>query len=218
MHWRRFLPATLALTALLTLTGCSTLGKMDCGGLVTGGRDGWQLPEQVLATLEVKPGDQVAEIGAGSGYWLPHLAQAVGPGGRVYAVEVTAELVAELNERVAREGWSNVTVVRGGFDDPLLPDGEIDLALTSLTYHHIEDRPAYFQRLQADLAPGGRVVHLDDRHDVPPPFRWFQGSGHWTVPADMRREMSEAGYHLEAEYDFLPMQSFMVFTPQSESS
>lgn len=94
-------------------------------------------------------------------------------------------------------------------------EARFDLAMTSLTYHHIDERPAYFRRLQADLAPGGRVVHLDDRHDVPPPFRWLQGKGHWTVPDDMKTEMQEAGYRVEAEHEFLPMQSFMVFTPRA---
>ncbi len=218
MKLRLFFISLVTLPVLCTTTGCTTLSKMDYGGLVTGGRDGWALPEQVLATLEVKPGDQVAEIGAGGGYWLPFLVEAVGETGTVYAVEVTDELVAELHERVEREGWGNVTVVRGEFHDPMLPDGEIDIAMTSNTYHHIEGRPDYFRRLQADLAPGGRVVHVDDRHDVPPPFRWLQGNGHWTVPEDMKSEMQEAGYSIEAEHHFLPMQSFMVFLPATESS
>jgi ubiquinone/menaquinone biosynthesis C-methylase UbiE len=155
----------------------------------------------------------VAEIGAGSGYWLPWLAEAVGADGRVYAVEVDDALVAKLSERVARDALENVVVVRGQFEDPKLPDGEIDVAMTSLTYHHIDDRVAYFRRLQVDLSPRGRVAHLDDRHDIPPPIRWFQASGHWTEPAAMRAEMAEAGYRRVEEFDFLPMQSFQVFVP-----
>jgi SAM-dependent methyltransferase len=206
-----FLAFVLILLALGS--GCSTVSKMDLGKVVTSGRDGWQLPEQVIAALELKPGDRVAEIGAGSGYWLPWLAAAVGADGRVYAVEVDDELVAALNERVKRDALHNVIVVRGQFEDPALPDGGIDVALTSLTYHHIEDRADYFRKLQADLSDRGRVVHLDDRHDVPPPFPWLQGKGHWTVPAEMRAEMGEAGYQRTDEFDFLPMQSFQVFVP-----
>ncbi len=205
---------TLALILLALGGGCSTVSKMDLGRIVTPGRDGWQLPEQVIAALELKPGDQVAEIGAGSGYWLPWLAAAVGSDGRVYAVEVDDELVAKLKQRVKREALDNVVVVRGQFEDPALPDGEIDVAITSLTYHHIEGRPDYFRRLQVDLSAGGRVVHLDDRHDVPPPFRWLQTSGHWTVPEAMREEMGEAGYQRIQAFDFLPMQSFQIFVPK----
>ena len=121
-----------------------------------------------------------------------------------------------LLERVARESLDNVVVVRGRFEDPELPDGEIDLAMTCLTYHHIEDRAAYFRQLQVDLSPRGRVVHLDDRDDVPPPFRWFQSAGHWTDPASMREEMAEAGYRRVETFSFLPLQSFQIFVAEDE--
>ena len=80
---------TLTLVLLALGGGCSTASQMDLGRIVTSGRDGWQLPEQVIAALELKPGDQVAEIGAGSGYWLPWLAAAVGSDGRVYGSKWT---------------------------------------------------------------------------------------------------------------------------------
>lgn len=201
-----------------TASACSTWSRIDVGALATGGRDGWQHPERVMETLELRSGDHVAEIGAGSGYWIPRLAAAVGPTGRVYAVEVDDEKVEALNALVADEGLANVTVVRGTFDDPMLPDARIDLALTCLTYHHIDERPAYFARLHRDLSPRGRVAHLDDRHDVPAPFRWLQSSGHWSDPESVREEMGEAGYELAASYDFLPLQSFQVFTPAPEAT
>lgn len=207
---------TLVLSLLALGSGCSTVSKIDLGRVMTSGRDGWQLPDQVIAALALRPGDRVAEIGAGSGYWLPWLAAAVGVEGRVYAVEVDDELVADLERRVKREALDNVIVVRGQFEDPGLPDGSIDVAITSLTYHHIEDRPDYFRNLQTDLRPGGRVAHLDDRHDVPPPFRWLQTKGHWSEPEAMRSEMNEAGYRRSDVFDFLPMQSFQIFVPVAE--
>jgi arsenite methyltransferase len=204
----------LSFVILLSLTSnCSTWARVDFTDLITTGRDGWQHPEQVVDALELTDGDHVAEIGAGDGYWLPRLSQAVGPAGRVYAVEVDSSLVAELETRVAEEGLHNVTVVQGGYDDPKLPDGSIDLALTCLTYHHVEERPEYFGRLRRDLSERGRVAHLDDRPDVPVPFRWFQNEGHWSDPAAVHREMAEAGYRRVVEYDFLPMQSFQIFEP-----
>jgi predicted methyltransferase len=210
--------SAIPLLVLLSLSsGCSILGKVDFGGLVTGGRDGWQHPDEVIEALDLSPGDRVAEIGAGSGYWLPWLSQAVGADGRVYAVEVTDELVTKLETRVADEGWQNVVVVRGAFEDPKLPDGEIDLAMTCLTYHHIEEREAYFRNLRSDLSSDGRVAHLDDRHDAPPPFRWLQGNGHWSDPESVRTEMAKAGYRRVAEYDFLLLQSFQVFAPEPET-
>lgn len=205
---------TITCVLMLTLaSGCSTWSRIDLTALLTGGRDGWQHPARVVEALALENGDRVAEIGAGSGYWLPWLSEAVGPTGRVYAVEVEGDLVEALEARVAREGLANVTVVLGRYEDPELPDASIDLALTCLTYHHIEERSDYFRRLRSDLSDGGRVAHLDDRPDVPPPFRWFQSEGHWSDPEAVRLEMAEAGYRLVAEHDFLPLQSFLVFAP-----
>jgi len=206
------------LAAMATLglaSGCGILARTDVPRLLTAGRDGYQHPERVVRALGLAPGDRVAEIGAGDGYWLPWLSAAVGEEGCVYAVEVDDDKVEALRDRIAREPLDNVVVVRGELDDPMLPDGRIDLAMTCLTYHHIEARVAYFERLRSDLAPGGRVAHLDDRDDVGPPLRWIM-AGHWTDPRLIRAEMSRAGYRRTASYDFLPVQSFQIFEPEPQ--
>ena len=209
----KWIPGVLWLTIALISVGCSGFTKLDVGALVTSGRDGWQHPDRVVAALEISKGDSVAEIGAGSGYWLSWLSDAVGPNGSVYAVEVESDLVVKLEEFVAEEKLGNVKVVHGAYDDPRLPDGEIDLAMTCLTYHHIEERAAYFEQLRTDLAEGGRVAHLDDRPDSPAPISWFQGEGHWTDPALIVTEMDAAGYGTTSSFDFLPAQSFQIFAP-----
>ena len=198
-----FLPGLLA---------CSSLQKVSLGRVVTSGRDGWQHPERVIRALEISAGDAVAEIGAGGGYWVPWLSEAVGSDGRVYAIEVDDEKVADLEQLVSEQGLRNVVVVRGDFADPLLPDGQIDLAITCLTYHHIEDREAYFAKLLVDLSPGGRVAHLDDTGELPIPLIWLNSKGHWTKPDDMKREMEAAGYARTASFDFL-LQGFQIFAP-----
>ena len=214
----QWIPCFIWLTVALSSVACSGFSKLDVGALVTSGRDGWQHPERVLDALEISRGDHVAEIGAGSGYWLHWLSDAVGPEGRVYAVEVESGLVADLEQLVADEQLGNVEVVFGAFDDPKLPDGEIDLAMTCLTYHHIEDRAAYFERLKLDLAVGGRVAHLDDRPDSPAPISWFQGKGHWSDPALIVSEMDAAGYRSTSAFDFLPAQSFQIFSADMQGN
>jgi len=129
--------------------------------------------------------------------------------------EVEQDLVVELQEIVADQELGHVEVLLGGCDDPLLPDGEIDLAMTCLTDHPIEDRVEYFEALKAHLAEGGRVAHLDDRPDSPPPISWFQGDGHWTDPALIVSEMEQAGYVSTQSFDFLPTQSFQIFEADS---
>lgn len=209
----RLIPLVLWLIAALTAIGCSGTSQVDLGRIILSGRDGWQYPERVIEALAIGPGDRVAEIGAGSGYWLPWLVEAVGPDGRVYLVEVEPDLVAKLEKRIAREGHPNVEVILGTYADPGLPKRGIDLAMTCLTYHHIEDRIDYFARLQSNLASGGRVAHLDDRPDSPAPISWFQSSGHWSESEDVVSEMTHAGYALSEAFDFLPAQSFQIFRP-----
>jgi len=129
-------------------------------------------------------------------------------------VEVDEEKVAALRERVAREELKNVEVILGAYEDPKLPDGQIDLALTCLTYHHIEERRAYFSQLKKDLSPKGRVAHLDDRDDLPVPLRWLPTSGHTQNVAEMDDEMSAAGYALKQSFDYLLVQTFRIYVPQ----
>jgi SAM-dependent methyltransferase len=195
----------------LTSVGCSGLSQIDVGRVLTSGRDGWQHPERVIEALEIQPGDRVAEIGAGSGYWLERLSEAVGTEGRVYAVEVEPELVEDLESLIVDRDLRNVEIILGAYDDPRLPNASIDLVLTVLTYHHIENRSDYFRRLQLDLRAAGRVAHLDDRPDAEPPISWFQSDGHWSEPSAIVEEMTEAGYEKNSDFEFLPAQSFQIF-------
>jgi ubiquinone/menaquinone biosynthesis C-methylase UbiE len=153
----------------------------------------------------------VADLGAGGGYFTFRLADAVGETGRVYAVDVDESMVAYLRERAAREGRDNVEAVLGTFDDPQLPDGEIDLLFTSNTYHHIQNRADYFDRVLGDLAPNGRVaiVEFDESGS------WFSRTfGHHTGKASITEEMQQAGYRLAQDYEILDRQSFLIFAPK----
>ncbi len=214
----RVLPAIIWCLLATTSIGCSNaMSQLDLGRVLTSGRDGWQHPDRVIESLNIAPGDHVAEIGAGNGYWIEALSEAVGPTGRVYAVEVESELVAALERRVEEASLENVQVILGDYHDPRLPDGRIDLAMTCLTYHHIEERPDYFRTLREALSPRGRVAHLDDEPDSPAPFSWFQSAGHWSDPEAVVEEMAAAGYALERRFDFLPVQSFQIFRPGAPS-
>ncbi len=197
-------PATIGLLLLaLLLPGCGAFKRTLYGGF---GRDGWQQPERVIETLELDPGDRVADLGAGGGYFTFRLAEAVGPEGVVYAVDVDEGMTDHLAGEAAERGHANVRTVLAPYDDTNLRDGSIDLLFTSNTYHHIEDRVAYFEKARADLAPGGRIAILD--YDRP---SWLRS--HYTEKADILSEMEQAGYRLVADHDFIDRQSFLVFAP-----
>jgi ubiquinone/menaquinone biosynthesis C-methylase UbiE len=193
-----------ALVALLATLGCGSFKRWSYDGF---GRDAWQKPDEVIALLAIAPGAQVADIGAGGGYFSFRLADAVGPEGRVYAVDVDEDMLSYLEERVREEARGNVEVVRAAFDDPRLPDGRIDLVFSCNTYHHLSDRTAYFARLRSDLAPGARVAILELNGNS-----WFARTfGHMTPKQEIVSEVEAAGYRLVGDHDLVEQQHFLVF-------
>jgi predicted methyltransferase len=202
-HRRWRLP--LCALALLLASGCATCKRFAYEGF---GRDRAQQPERVIAALGVKPGDRVADLGAGGGYFTFRLADAVGPTGRVYAIDVDPDMVAYLQARAAEERYENVEVIQATTDNPGLPAESVDLLFTCNTYHHLGDRTAYFARAGATLRPGGRVAIID--YDGSGWFSWL--FGHATGAETIRAEMEAAHYHLSHQHDFLAQQSFLVFS------
>ena len=168
-------------------------------------RDTWQLPDRVIAALDLKPGQVIADIGSGTGYFTVRLAKSPAAP-KVYGADIEPAMVTYLRERAAKEGLGNVVAVQAAADTPNLPE-PVDLVLIVDTYHHIGNREAYFSRLRSSLKPGARVAIIDFRPDSPegPPkeFRF--------PPEKFQAEMSQAGYKLAHQYDFLPRQNFLVF-------
>lgn len=199
----------VVLSCMVAMSGtlaCSGADRIDWG---TWGRAMWQRPADVIDALAIKPGAQVADIGAGEGYFVPFLADAVGAEGRVYAVDVEADLVDALNERFG--GDAHVTVVLGEYEDPLLPDGALDLVLLVNTYHHIQDRVAYFNRLRRVFVPGGRLAIVEPDERLSGFFALFVTPEHESHPGAVQGELEAAGWRRVAAYELLPIQVFHVY-------
>ncbi|XXT24011.1 methyltransferase domain-containing protein [Sorangium sp. So ce429] len=124
-------------------------------------RDAWQKPASVVAAMQIAPGMRVADLGAGTGYFLPHLSRAVGPTGAVVGLDIEPDMVRYMAERATRERLANVTARQVRPDDPGLEPGSVDRILVVDTWHHIPDRPAYAAKLKATLRPDGAVVIVD---------------------------------------------------------
>lgn len=171
-------------------------------------RDAWQKPEALVAALGVQPGQTVADIGAGTGYFNAHLARAVGESGHVIAVDIEENLVAHMSQRAEKEGTPQVAPRLGKPDDPGLTAAEADLVMMVDTYHHVNARVDYFSRLKAALKPGGRLVIVDFKPgDIPvgpePEHR---------IPAEkVDAELGEAGYTLLEAPELLPYQFVRVY-------
>ena len=159
-------------------------------------RDAWQKPREVVAALGLRPGMNVADLGAGTGYFTHHLAPAVAPNGTVFAVETEPNLVVYLRTRAEQDGAANVMPVLASPDNPRLPPDAVDLVLIVDTFHHIDQRLGYFQRLKHVLRAGGRVAVIDWRLDKlpvgPPP-------DHKIARDQVVTEMEQAGYRLVDE-------------------
>jgi ubiquinone/menaquinone biosynthesis C-methylase UbiE len=172
-------------------------------------RDAYQKPDEVLKALALRPGEVLADIGSGSGYFTVRFARAVGEAGRVYAVDVSPDMVRHLNRRLRDSGVRNVVPVLSEPNDPLLPPASVDRVVIVNTWHHIDDRPGYLALLGRALKPGGQVVHVDfHKRDLPvgPPVSMKISR------EDLVKEMDAAGFRLAAEHTFLPYQYFLVFT------
>ncbi len=116
---------------------------------------------EVVASLELQPGNIVADIGAGAGAFEGALAAAVSPGGTVYAVDIEQGLLDHIAKRASTLGLSNVRVVLGKYTDPALPVRNVDVALIYDVLHHIKDRDLYLKALAGYLSPKGRIAVVD---------------------------------------------------------
>jgi ubiquinone/menaquinone biosynthesis C-methylase UbiE len=194
----------LALTLALLLTACARLKQCAYEGV---NRDDWQQPQKVIAALKIPAGAIVVDLGAGGGYFTFRLAEAAGPTGKVYAVDIDQDMIDLIAKSAKEKAVGNIELTLAKPNDPMLPKTGADLIFTSNTYHHIDNRIVYFTKLRESLRPGGRVAIIDfDRR------AWLEGLlRHYTPSEFIKREMEQAGYVLQQEFDFLDRQSFLIF-------
>jgi ubiquinone/menaquinone biosynthesis C-methylase UbiE len=117
--------------------------------------------DEIVAKLRLKPGETVADIGAGSGLFEVPLAKAVSPGGKVYAVDIDAGFFPQIKRKADEAHLANVQTVLGKYTDPNLPAKNVDLVFFHDVLHHIQDRAGYLKSVAGYLKPSGRVVVID---------------------------------------------------------
>lgn len=135
-------------------------------------RDAWQKPTEVIELGKISAGMTVADIGTGTGYFVPHLSSAVGPDGKVWALDLEQAMVDYVQKTVADEGLANVETKKIEATGPGVSG--VDRFLLVNTWHHISERADYAQKLNAALKPGGAVIIVDYAPDAsldhgPPP-------------------------------------------------
>lgn len=124
-------------------------------------RESWQKLPEIFEAMAVRDGAIVADVGAGGGFLTVRLARAVGPTGRVMAVDVSARALERLRARLDQEGLANVETVKGDADNPHLPSASLDAAVIVNSYHEMVDYRAMLQHLRSALKPDGRLVIIE---------------------------------------------------------
>ncbi|MDO3382026.1 class I SAM-dependent methyltransferase [Gilvimarinus algae] len=169
-------------------------------------RDAWQKPDAVIRALGLPADAVVAELGAGTGYFALHLAQAL-PEGRVLALDSQPAMVRYLAERARVQGVSNLealVIAHKGFEEDI---GAVNLLLLVDAYHHIPNRVEYFGRVARRLASGTRLAVIDRRQSEDD----IAAGRPRVVEAVVIVELAQAGFGLLQRFDFLPRQYFLVF-------
>ena len=184
------------------------MGHLGAGWLDRPEREKEERPAKLMKALKLKPGDVVADIGAGSGYFTFRLAKEVGARGKVYAVEIQKEFLAILRKRARDRNLDNVAPVLGTLTDPKLPAHSVDLILLVDVYHEFSHPHEMTAAMTRALKPGGRIVFVEYRLEDPKvPILLV----HKMTEKQVRKEMAiHPLRHVETS-DVLPRQHIIVF-------
>jgi len=174
------------------------------------GRAEMEHPEVVIAAMNLHPGDVVAEIGCGTGFFSRRLAKAVGPTGKVYAEDIQPEMLDLLQQYAAKEGIANIVPVLGSATDPKLPPRTMDWILLVDVYHELQEPAPMLAKIRQALKPNGRVALVE--------YRAEDDSAKHIAPAhrmsvkQVLKEWNPAGFELIRTLETLPSQHLFLFT------
>ena len=168
----------------------------------------------LLKNLNLKSGMQIADIGAGSGYYTSLIAKRIG-NGKVYAVDVEPQMILFLNERIKEEKLSNVVTVLGSETSVRLPASSLDMMLLVDVYHEFSFPYEMGQSMYNALKPDGRLVLVEFRsEDESVPIKTI----HKMSVAQSVKELKAVGFKLEKNISNLPWQHCMVFVKENTNA
>ncbi len=176
----------------------------------TPGRDERLQINRVMDMLGIGPGKNVADIGAGSGWFTVRAARRVTDSGTVYAVDISPEAIHYINERAKKEQLPNIKTILSKPDDPQIPAHSVDAVLLLKTYHEVAHPVVLLRNLRPSLKPGAKIGIID---------RNGNGENHGVSKDVVVREAAQAGYELRDSQDFVKadgMDYFLIFTAKPE--
>jgi ubiquinone/menaquinone biosynthesis C-methylase UbiE len=174
-------------------------------------RESFQKPDEVMAALALRPGEKVAEVGGGSGYFTVRLSRAVGPQGRVFTTDIRQEMLNHIAGRLDREGIQNVELKRATPDDPDLPAAWADTIFVADTIHYVRPLDQFARRLTPGLRPDGRVVIIEYTPKTMEERSWGPPPEQQVSREELDAAMAAAGLLPSRVHGFLTEQYFVEY-------
>lgn len=168
-------------------------------------------PNQILEALALQSGQHIADIGAGGGYFSLRFADVVGREGKVYAIDTSPDFLEFISKSATEKGLNNVETILATEDNVTLPKGSLDLIFLRNVYHHLSNRIEYIKKLGSVLKSDGRIAIIEYKKGGRL-FSFHRMCGHYVPRESIVKEMEEARYRLIKEFNFLPEQSFTIFS------
>ena len=167
-------------------------------------------PVALVREMHIQAGMTVADIGTGVGYMLPFLSKAVGPTGRVIAEDIFDDFLAGARLKATEEGLGNVTFLKGTETDPMLPEGQVDVALALDVYHHFDYPEKMLAAIHKGLKDGGKLIVVEyyKRESAMP-----NGRALTHVRLDMPdviKEIEANHFHLLSEKEHIPNSQYIL--------
>ena len=174
------------------------------------GREVFDQREKIIEALHLKPGQRVADIGAGTGLFTMLMANAVGPKGKVCSVDIVKVFLAHINDRAAEAGLKNIQTVLGTDRSVELAENSVDLAFCSDVYHHFEYPRSVLASIRRALRPDGVLVVVDYRREPGKSPEWILHHVR-ASQEEVAHEIEDAGFKREETPEFLKQNYLMRF-------
>ncbi|UCE40987.1 MAG: class I SAM-dependent methyltransferase [Candidatus Aminicenantes bacterium] len=168
-------------------------------------RDTYHQPDKVMDAVGVKPGMVIGEVGAGKGYFTFHLSRRVGDSGKIYANDIATRALAAIHRKCDEKGITNIQTIVGEVEDPLLPDGELDMVFIVNAFHDLAKPVKLLNNLVPSLKPGASVVIIDRDPD-----KLGGHNRHVLTQEEVLNHIKNSDFDLDRIETFLPQHNIYI--------
>ncbi len=169
-------------------------------------RDAQQQPEAIMDTIGVKEGMIIGEAGAGEGYFTFWLSKRVGETGKIYANDIKKSVLEKIKKRCERDSVTNITTILGKQNDPLFPDGELDMVVMMLAFHEFKDHAKWLENVKPSMKPDARLVIIERD-----PEKIGSGWDHFMKNDEILETVKKANFKLVRIETFLKNDNIFIF-------